>query len=97
MNKDIESKVKDLKDSLLSEELIKEYIKSKNAIFDSKTLQNYENILKYLQKCDMSEEEKREYDKALNEFKNDPFVQNYIKLENEKTELLKEIKDILDI
>lgn len=97
MNKDIELKVKDLKDSLLSDELIKEYIKSKNLIFDSKTLQNYENILKYLQKCDMSKEEKREYDKALNEFKNDPFVQNYIKLENEKNELLKEIKDILDI
>lgn len=97
MNKELALKANVVKEDLSSLPLVKEYLKLKNIIDNSKELRNLENKVKFLKRCDLNDEEKEEYYKAKEEYENNPLISNFKKLEKEIIDLKIEVKKILAI
>lgn len=88
----LDKSIKDLKEYLFNEELIKHYLELKKVVNDSKEINNILNEISYIKKCDMSTEEKSRV-KYLNRILNENiFYKGYKETEDNVKNILNEIK-----
>lgn len=97
MNKELFNQVLDLKEIIYDLPEVKEYLKLKKAINNSKSLQSLDKKIKYLKKCHMSDEEKNEYNFLLNEYNSNAIIQNYLEASRNLKNVLFEIKNELEL
>lgn len=104
MNNDIKEQVLKIKNILLSDPKIKEFLKLKEEVKNNKEILEYQDKIRTLQKKmttnvmdkEKYEVAKKEYLEVLDQYQNHPLVYNYIKLSEEIKDILLEIKEILE-
>ncbi len=104
MNNDIKEQVLKIKNILLSDPKIKEFLKLKEEVKNNQEILDYQDKIRTLQKKmttnvmdkEKYEVAKKEYLEILDQYQNHPLVYNYIKLNEEIKDILLEIKEILE-
>lgn len=104
MNNDIKEQVLKIKNILLSDPKIKEFLNLKEEVKNNKEILEYQDKIRALQKKmttnvmdkEKYEVAKKEYLEVLDQYQNHPLVYNYIKLSEEIKDILLEIKEILE-
>lgn len=104
MNNDIKEQVLKIKNILLSDPKIKEFLELKEEVKNNKEILEYQDKIRALQKKmtknvmdkEKYEVAKKEYLEVLDQYQNHPLVYNYIKLSEEIKDILLEIKEILE-
>ena len=104
MNNDIKEQVLKIKNILLSDPKIKEFLELKEEVKNNKEILEYQDKIRALQKKmtkNVMDKEKyavakKEYLEVLDQYQNHPLVYNYIKLSEEIKDILLEIKEILE-
>lgn len=104
LNKELETKAKELNSWLLNQELIKEYKKYEQAIIAHPELSKLEQELKALQQTIVKEKNLdhdcetiiKEYEEKKGIFFENPLVHNYLLLKEEVNDLCQQINDIIN-
>ncbi len=97
MNKEIKESLNKIKEDLLSEQIVQEYIRLKELIEKSDELSGLRKHISYLQNCHPSDENREEYYKLLKQYNNNPLVIQFRSVSDEVYDLLEEIKKELEI
>ena len=97
MNKEIKESLNKIKEDLLSEQIVQEYIRLKELIEKSDELSSLRKHISYLQNCHPSDENRKEYYKLLKQYNNNPLVIQFRSVSDEVYDLLEEIKKELEI
>lgn len=100
---DFDLALKEAKSSLMSEEIVQEYLRLKNIIENDSYLTSLEKEIRFHQKemCKFVNDddnyflEKEKYQNLLNEYNENPLIKNFNNLKEEVYYLLKEVKDTL--
>ncbi len=89
--------ISNLKEEILKEPLIKEYLRLKEIIKNNEEINKKILELQYLTKCNASEEEQKRYYEIKKELEENPLIHNYKIVEEEVKNYKEEIKNILDL
>lgn len=93
MNNSIKTSTLELREALLNEEAVKEYLRLKALLESNDELKKMRDRIASLYASKQFEEHK----KLKEEYENVPLVKNVYSLKEEVMNLLKEIKEILDV
>lgn len=96
MNNEILKNIDNLKNDLLSEPLILEYLKLRNIKNSSKKLTNLEKKIHKIKKCNMSDKEISKLNKLIAEYNSSELVKQYNNVSDDVICLLEEIKEELE-
>ena len=97
MNKEIKESLNKIKEDLLNEPIVQEYIRLKELIEKSDELSSLRKHISYLQNCHPSDESREEYYKLLKQYNENPLVIQFKSVSDEVNDLLEEIKKELEI
>lgn len=96
MNREIDLNIDKLKQDLLKEACVQEYLRLKELIINDENIEDINKQMKYLKKCKMSNEELLQYDELKRKLDENPAIKNFKEVEKEVLILFNEIKEELE-
>lgn len=89
----LDSLIKSLKNDVIKEPVVQEYLRLKAIVDNSEELHKLEMEIKYIKKCEMNEDEMNQYNILLKKYNENPIIANYLSVQNEMQIFLNELKD----
>jgi cell fate (sporulation/competence/biofilm development) regulator YlbF (YheA/YmcA/DUF963 family) len=93
MNDGFSRHLKELKEVILDDPRVKNYLKLKSAVINDKRLNSLKNEMEYQRSCNIDASARKRYYDLKKEYEEDPLVENYKVAKEELRKFIEEIEE----